>query len=86
MPLSTPCPVCSTGVYTDLDAPMARRGTDNPGRHSCIDNDTWRSRLRFGGSPAALKQRLRDVSEERLSDWPRVLQLKQKVDRGDPLE
>ncbi len=85
MPVSTPCPVCSTGVYSDPDAPMATRGTDNPQRHSCVDNGTWKARTRFGGSPSRLMQKLRDTPTDRLAGWPRVLQLKVLVDAGQPL-
>ena len=85
MPISTPCPVCSHGVYSDPAAPMARRGTDNPARHSCVDNGTWKDRTRFGGSTSALKQRLREVADESLQGWPRVLELKRLVERGEPL-
>lgn len=85
MPLSTPCPVCSRGVYTDLDAPMAKRGTDNPARHSCVDNGTWRDRRRFGGDPSRLRERLRAADASVLERWPRVAELQRRVEAGEPL-
>lgn len=83
MAMRTPCPVCSTGVYTDLRAPMAKDGTENPEHHSCVDNGTWRGRNRFGGSIAALRQQLVETPPEKLVGWPKVQVLKEKAERGE---
>ena len=84
MAMTTACPVCSTGVYSDAQAPMSNMGSVNPAKHSCVDNGTWRDRTRFGGSVARLRSRLLATPDEKLADWPRVAELKRlAVDGAD---
>lgn len=85
MTFTAGCPVCSVGVYTDPAAPMARTGSINPERHSCVDNDTWRQRNRFGGSVTRLRQRLMESPDELLAGWPRVAELKARALDGQKL-
>lgn len=86
MAFTSGCPVCSIGVYTDTSAPMAKAGSVNPARHSCVDNDTWRQRSRFGGSLSRLRQRLLDTPEDALASWPRVAELKARAGSGADLD
>lgn len=86
MAFTSPCPVCSRGVYTDPAAPMAKAGSVNAANHSCIDNDTWRQRSRFGGSVARLRQQLVDTPDELLTAWPGVAELKARAVAGRPLD
>lgn len=64
MAMSSPCPVCASGVYTQLDAPMSKMGTVNPARHSCVKNGTWKDKTRFGGSVSRLRDKLIATPED----------------------
>ena len=69
------CPVCSY-IYTDATTPIVTIGTPSKTGHRCDKTKCFAMAQTYGTGQKALDQRLMQLSEEALTGWPRVLELK----------
>jgi hypothetical protein len=69
------CPVCPH-IFADQSAPILTIGTPSMAGHRCDHTKSFLLGHTYGASAEKLDARLREVSDEDLAGWPRVLEMK----------
>jgi DNA-directed RNA polymerase subunit RPC12/RpoP len=71
------CPVC-VAIFSDPTAPIVTIGTPSKSGHRCDRTKSFRLGARYGASDEALDNRLVELNDQALADWPRVLEMKRE--------
>jgi len=69
------CPVCPS-IYADNTAPILTIGSPSAPGHRCDRTGSYRAGARWGRREAAMDKRLEQVTDEELTGWPLVFELK----------
>lgn len=76
------CPVCPY-IFQDQTAPIITIGTPSKAGHRCDRTKSFKLGATYGADEKALDQRLAQVQDEALVEWPRVLEMKrERLGRG----
>src|SRR5687768_10845242 len=69
------CPVCSH-IYSDPTTPIVTIGSPSKEGHRCDRTKCFTMGTTYGLNVKALDARLAELTDDRLADWPRVLEMK----------